>query len=507
MIRPWYALRLEPARPAGDPDRGLRAELADPAWMIGRQWQLGELQGENASSPVDVAMSVHQLPIQPSVGRPQDDPTIVPAEAIVEAGAHDWWTPGRRLRLGRAAVAAGLADESARCGDLPPPYDVLNGIAFDGRALYALHPEADVFAEVPAPTADAWSTTELVYRTRFPCSGAELVVGGDPARVDWVGHDGGAVDWWTVDATTTPSLPDLPDAEAPHRFPQRFSWAGGPARRWWQLENHHVDLGGLPPDRAHLASTMLLDLVMGHSDDWFLVPVPGTAGHVLAIREVAVTDAFGDTWPTEGTSWPTIDDWSVFRVAGLGTMELPLWLTAASALAGDPIEEVAIGIDEDANLAWAVEERLAGQVTERAVAAPGAAAIHDDQADPGPPSDRRYQPISAVPAHWTPYTREPQHPAAGGPVMFRQGRLVEYDETGDPTRRPPPTAELLAAVGVHEIAPWRLPPTGIRLERRRMLARATDGSPRTWVQRRRVPLLELAGSGLMFDNTTPIDVG
>ena len=45
-------LRVEPQRPGTDPDRGFGAELADPAWLVGRQWQLGEHRGENASRPL-----------------------------------------------------------------------------------------------------------------------------------------------------------------------------------------------------------------------------------------------------------------------------------------------------------------------------------------------------------------------------------------------------------------------------------------------------------------------
>ena len=43
--------RLEP-RPEGlDPTLGLEARVYDPAWLLGRQWQLGELTGEDAASP------------------------------------------------------------------------------------------------------------------------------------------------------------------------------------------------------------------------------------------------------------------------------------------------------------------------------------------------------------------------------------------------------------------------------------------------------------------------
>ena len=40
------------------------------------------------------------------------DPTVIPAEAILESELDDWWTLGRRVRVGQgfAANAAVLAD-------------------------------------------------------------------------------------------------------------------------------------------------------------------------------------------------------------------------------------------------------------------------------------------------------------------------------------------------------------------------------------------------------------
>ena len=48
--------RLEPDTQTNvldvDLAEGVTARLADPLWMLGRQWQMGELTGEDAASPV-----------------------------------------------------------------------------------------------------------------------------------------------------------------------------------------------------------------------------------------------------------------------------------------------------------------------------------------------------------------------------------------------------------------------------------------------------------------------
>jgi len=50
--------RIEPMSRDDEMRDGLRAEIADPAWLLTRQWQLGEFQGEDAGSPVDVEVEI-----------------------------------------------------------------------------------------------------------------------------------------------------------------------------------------------------------------------------------------------------------------------------------------------------------------------------------------------------------------------------------------------------------------------------------------------------------------
>jgi len=44
--------RLEGRPRSDDLTRSVRAEVRDPLWMLARQWQLGEFQGEDNGSPV-----------------------------------------------------------------------------------------------------------------------------------------------------------------------------------------------------------------------------------------------------------------------------------------------------------------------------------------------------------------------------------------------------------------------------------------------------------------------
>jgi hypothetical protein len=106
---------------------------------------------------------------------------------------------------------------------------------------------------------------------------------------------------------------------------------------------------------------------------------------------------------------------------------------------------------------------------------------------------------AVVPRHWYPYTRE----ARDGAVRFVQGHLLRLEDPGADV----PKALLLMSRDAepHGIVPWRLPPTGVRLEARPVLARTTSGAPVLWLQRRRQPLRSVPSSGLRFDAVTPTD--
>lgn len=68
-------------------DRALRAEVRDPLWMIARQWQLGELNGDDAGSPVLAQLRVdHTRLTKVKLGEDPVEPVVdpLPLEARVE---------------------------------------------------------------------------------------------------------------------------------------------------------------------------------------------------------------------------------------------------------------------------------------------------------------------------------------------------------------------------------------------------------------------------------------
>lgn len=63
LLDPPAMVRLEPDSTTGDPEPGTVARIADAAWMLGRQWQFGELIGEDAGTVVSVTVDSRALPV------------------------------------------------------------------------------------------------------------------------------------------------------------------------------------------------------------------------------------------------------------------------------------------------------------------------------------------------------------------------------------------------------------------------------------------------------------
>ncbi|HYP09706.1 MAG TPA: hypothetical protein VER03_26010 [Bryobacteraceae bacterium] len=484
--------RLEPAPPSSNLDRGFLAEVADPAWFLARQWKLGELQGEDASSPVSVVCRVSHQKVELHAGDPLSDPAIVPPEAIVESEPDDWWTPGRRIRIGRLAAATlpplASADPTLILRNLPVPYEAFDATGYDGYRVWlqraSLGLPAAAFADVPSTAPqDLWNPAELCYETSFKCASSDLRL---------TRHTGGQIDWHSVDANQPLTQPAT--MQATNRIlVNRMSYPGAPHPRWWQIEDHEVDIGGFPPDRSHFATMLLIDLIAAHSNDWFLFPIAASTGTAVTFHDAQVIDSFGDTWSLQV---PT--NWSLFAVEGLKPSSLLVWPTVATPIHGPVLEDVVLGQDEDANVLWAVEQRVNGRDLPTAprpskeLAA--TAAVSTDR------KSYSYQPTSPMFPYWHPYTVQ----EVAGRRRYVQGRLADLSQPS-PVLMPEPRASVLydrhakPAEPAHQVEPATVPVNGLRLERRMMLARGADARPILWAQRRRLPLLAPPAMRLEFD--------
>ncbi len=109
--------RLEPHCRSQDMGRSVSARVFDPLWLLARQWQLGEFQGEDAGTPVEARVRstsallsrchLGDLPANTNTQAPRYDPLQMPLEVMVERrGMRP--DAANKMRMLTLSVEAGL---------------------------------------------------------------------------------------------------------------------------------------------------------------------------------------------------------------------------------------------------------------------------------------------------------------------------------------------------------------------------------------------------------------
>lgn len=354
--------RLEPQSVSGDPRHGAEARIADPLWLLGRQWQLGELLGEDAATPVSVRVSRRSLPI--TAWAPAADVGDTPAAVAVA----DWrpWPEGATLdelveHVPRAAAENGLrwrAETGAQltemlreagCADsaaalleahpltlTPDPADptgtldptaqrlflALDGQVPDGAAARAALEAGDpawvTSAANPDDARDA-AAAWLTWAAGVPGTGGAWTTprlehdflvrfghGEDAVVLRARAFGGGASRWhnfeWLQGADVqleTDGELAADDAVTDVMLATPLRFTGMPADRYWQLEEGSVDVSAIEAQPHDLARLCLAEFALVSGDDWLVIPVDGKLGAVNQIGSVEITTTFGETVPVE----------------------------------------------------------------------------------------------------------------------------------------------------------------------------------------------------------------
>lgn len=530
---------------------GLAARVYDPAWLLLRQWQMGEFRGEDAGTPVQVVID-HDSFLPDRVITPERsynyDPAEAPLEALIERESRHRVRPDLRTRsqwglllfdfLDRAGLAYSRKHLLANFGfpaadrqkwhDEPAPVQLLLRNAPDSEAMYGvffrnevedavlaqLFPGADPstysayrqmlrdwVAAYEARTGraehyDAWDTERMEYRftVEVPTDAGKVVLGAPE-------YHGGRLDWdsFRVEAV------DLASPAAPahaHRrdtvLPTPVTYAGMPAARFWEFEDGSVDFGNPQATEHDLGRLLLAEFAMSWGNDWFLVPVEVDAGSLCRINELVVTDTFGITTRIV-PHWQHTPYWSLGHLSqNANTPSLRHFLFVPPVLASSHqspnLEEVRFLRDEMANLAWAIEQFAADPLGRPQPVAEqsgrGATGLERLQEA----AALRYEPITDLPEHWIPLT----------PVrdMTSRARFLAKaglrDDLG--LEVPKPRGWILQGfppfVRVHD---EEIPRAGAEVSRAWQLARWYDGRRAVWVGRRKRAAVGEMRSHLEFD--------
>jgi hypothetical protein len=349
--------RLEPRPVDATLAEGVRAAVADPAWMLARQLQFGELAGEDAGSPAGATLWLERGRLTRFLPRPPDGTPGAPLDitgAPLEAHIENEWQPREEPSARFAALAglqylrllpsgaerptiaayrAGLARRyplvAPRDGydERDPMLALAIGRALDGQALYrelaaALRapfprlprvPSVDA-ADVGAVTAaarafmswyDALTGRELADSAAWVPNRLEyqVSIAGPTNRGELVlaatEYDSGTLDWFSFDvargATLGAGADPLQGAQATAStfLPSPVSFRGMPAARFWQIEDEDVDLAAIEAGPEDVAAMLVVEFALRYGNDFFLVPLPLDAGAICRVGALVVADTFG----------------------------------------------------------------------------------------------------------------------------------------------------------------------------------------------------------------------
>ena len=411
--------RLETQPTAINLQAGLAAALADPLWLLSRQWQFNEFQGEDAGTPLRLKFEVQGVKVDAfragtevaAPWQPIGDHDV-PLETRVEA--EPAWAGHARLRGEAGQHALRMASPALRAAllaayplALPVPSDpqadragllwatLLDARSIDASALAAeLRPLVGADGQLGAPPArlvlaapDVCPATAMLSRWLRWLD--EMLFEGDPAQVSWQRsrmeygfalkagdtrldageYTDGEVDWADFRATAIAA----PQGDAVRqtfavasRHPTPVRYPGMPAERYWEFEDGQVNFAGAEAGVTDLLRMSVTEFALTFGNDWFLVPVRLPVGWIHRVSDFVVTDSFGVVASANAIVNPNGSQWTMYSVTPdvslQGGLDHALFLPDSldGVLEGAVLEQTMLARDEMANLAWAIEHTVQG---------------------------------------------------------------------------------------------------------------------------------------------------
>lgn len=393
---------------------------------------------------------------------------------------------GRQLpRFGRQVAAGDVAEVRAACADW---LRLVEGLFADAPAAGSWQPDRFEYSASIAGrvSADPFGETTLTAQ-RY-----------DSDVLDWYEFDvNGEVNLGTTAAEVGPALVRTV-------LPAPVTAPGLPARRFWEFEDGDLNLASLQPAETDLAQVLLIETLSGYGNDWFVIGVDLPVGSLVQSTSLVVTDTFGVRTLLRHVGDPNAvaaRGWGLFQHAMPFDANEPEGVTIrnllylaprlARPLVGAVVEEVLLARDEQANLAWAIE-----QVVESPLQAPvrlSTARPPDPAGDPDVAPD--YHLAQAPPPHWIPLL--PTRSGDDAPVLLARGSVL--DVAGRRVVRS--VTDLLGGGpdGALLIPEEEVPTGGLIVQRSYQAARWTDGTLHVWAAHRTRVAGDVPPSGVRYD--------
>ncbi len=468
-ITVWTQLIPEPTQPTLE--RGLQAQLGDPLWLLGRQDQLREFEGDDAGSPALATLRCESVPLtryrpglaaSSAAGPFAPLSAALPLEVQVECEPVSLGVRGA-VQLGRQFEA--LMTAAGRASDIaafraafpivpnPPPNElpdvssqqfrtVVAGRVTDGNALYSAclpapagTPSASLLPAIAHQTDVSKVLEEFVaYRQSLytePAEGSSWVSERleyafsvasqgptDAVQLNADTFPGGRLDWYSFALNAAPGSgagqqgASVVTTEAV--VPTHITFDGMPGLRWWSFEDAQTDFGKVETEQVDLLKLLVLEFGVIYGASWFELPLRLPVGTRSKITALVVTDTFGERTlirPSALQAPALARQWSLFAVSQ-GNQRgdfLLLPPVLSGVLDGPPVEDVLFVRDDAAAMAWAIERSLQGPL-DQAIDAYESSLLRKS-AVPAPPTS-----ASSTP---------PATPAAGADITYRVGNSVQ----------------------------------------------------------------------------------
>ena len=550
--------RLEISPRTEDFERSLRAEVRDPLWMLTRQWQFGEFQGEDAASPVTAQiLGEHTVMDTLTTGKTSFNYNdSIPIETSIE---RENLAGSLSLAISMGRYFLKLMKEENLHSHLPdfilrylPDYKFFDNDQeghqlaafvkdkiFDGFLVYL-----DVIKiEGTVSRFEQWITTlgltstkhdqfkniadkfKSWYQRNYSQPSNEIDSAWLPSQLEYGfsahsstrtsakivadQYPGNHLDWFSFDLKrnserSAGSAPPDDIENLVSFIPSPVSFKGMPHPRFWTMEEGQTDFGNISTSPTGLLHLMLAEFGLIYSNDWFMLPYPLSINTVCELKGIVITDTFGQHILVRPAGWGTENNWQRWamfhhtdlddRLINTNVFYLPP--SVNKVLEAPPLEQVNFLRDEMANLVWAVEDIVPSQAGK---GVSGNEMALQKNENPAFISETkaviRYVLGTSVPHNWTPFI--PVH-------IEGSDREIKLQRAKMPDAKGPFGILVKEQKAPYFINEEEIPRSGVIIKRTFQRARWINGKTFLWIGRSKLAGKGEGWSNLKFDQLEDI---
>jgi len=549
--------RLEGRSRNGDNDSGLEMRIADPLWLLGRQWQFGEFKGEDNGSPISVKANYRKEQASLysfSDSEQQHEIGNVPLEAIVEAMEIPLRDLRSKVRVGQkleelikahfpANEATAFIDRLRKEFPLKMEgnpdrkslsyFNLMAGKVPDGGSLWQKIQKNEFPKGDFMPLKTVIHKLKNWYQAMYLSTGAQsswqsgnlfhqFSVHGQDIELNAPDYQSGHLDWYSFDKATIGIDPSEKATDSEVFMPVRVSYAAMPDKRLFSFEDSKLELSGMEVDQADLIKLMIIDFSLVSDNDWFTFPIEMQLGELCWVNRITVKDVFGITTVINNDKDTgqyleanPLKMWDVFKIRPSDLMrergksnhelykkeEQFLYLPPVTAFRQEsrPLEELLFLRDEYANMVWGIERTVCNELGKPV----DGYDLHLELNGPFLKTEKngenqnalpQFRLASPVPTNWIPYL--PFHIDENN-IELRRAVMMRNETNTAPEDIDP--LSILAQKDLLSIREEAIPRAGVRVQLTRQRVRWTDGQTYIWLGRKVLAGKGEGSSGLTFD--------